>query len=66
MFNDLVLNLGIKEKNEKYYINSIKLEETTIAVVISASVDLSVSVEPIDWSFYPTDATLNSYETYVK
>ena len=64
MFNDLVLNIGTKEINGTNYISSISLEETSIAVVISAGVNLSVSVDTIDWSFYPSDDTLDKYNSY--
>ncbi len=57
LFGSLVLDV----KTNGTYITNIDIEETTILAIISMSASFKVSVSKIDWSFYPSDATLNNY-----
>ena len=57
LFGSLVLDV----KTNGTYITNIDIEETTILAVVSMSASFSVSVQKINWSFYPSDETLNNY-----
>ena len=57
LFGSLVLDV----KTDGTYITNIDIEKTTILAIISMSASFKVSVSKIDWSFYPSDATLNNY-----
>ena len=60
LFGEVVLDV----KTNETYVTNIDIEKTKILLIISMSASFDVSVSKIDWSFYPTEATLNGYTTY--
>lgn len=63
VFGDINLQLTTKKINDLDYLSSIGAD-ATLAAVLGLDVNITVNNSPIDWSFYPSDATLNGYTTY--
>ena len=63
IFGDINLQLKTTKIEDMDYLSTISAD-ATLAAVLGLDVNITVNNSPIDWSFYPSDATLNSYTTY--
>ncbi|MCR5462596.1 MAG: hypothetical protein K6E87_05965 [bacterium] len=63
IFGDINLQLKTTKIEDMDYLSTISAD-ATLAAVLGLDVNITVNNSPIDWSFYPSDATLNGYTTY--
>ena len=62
-FSDIDLALTTTTINDELYLNTIKVN-TKLVSIIAVDASLTVNNNAIDWSFFPTLSTLNSYKAY--
>ena len=63
LFGDLNLTITTKGSGESALLNKVTLK-TKVAAVVSIEASLTVNSNKIDWTFFPSQSTLNGYSAY--